>query len=225
VAGAARPAAVDPEGRVKRPLLLIGCVAAVIIILNVLVENVFGIQLEPQVRTWLVDPGAGTALTIVALLVADIALPIPSSVVMVLSGAAFGVLGGSVVALIGSIGGEWLGFELVRRYGRNASQWLVGDVEVDRLARIFKRHGAVAVAVTRALPVVMETMSIVAGLSYMKRRDFLVASFVGTVPIVLVYAYAGALSRETGNLVPALVMLIAVAGFGWVLYRARLSAD
>lgn len=208
-----------------RPLLLVGFVAAVIIVLKVLVENIFDIQLEPMVRAWLVNPGAGTAFTIIALLVADIALPIPSSLVMVLSGAAFGVVGGSVVALIGSIGGEWLGFELVRRYGRNASQWLVGDVEVDRLARVFRRHGAVAVAVTRALPVVMETMSIVAGLSYMKRRDFLVASFIGTAPIVLVYAYAGALSRETGNLVPAVVMLIAVAGFGWVLYRARLSAE
>jgi uncharacterized membrane protein YdjX (TVP38/TMEM64 family) len=211
---------------VKRALLLVGMVAAVIIILKVLVENIFGVELEPMVRAWLVDPGAGTALTIVALLVADIALPIPSSVVMVLSGAAFGVVGGAVVALIGSIGGEWLGFELVRRYGRNASQWLVGDdAEVDRLARLFKRHGAVAVVVTRALPVVMETMSIVAGLSYMKRREFLVASFIGTAPIVLVYAYAGALSRDTGNLVPAIVMLIAVAGFGWVLYRVRVSGD
>ena len=34
---------------------------------------------------------------------------------MVLSGAAFGVLWGSVFSLVGSIGGEWLGFELVRR--------------------------------------------------------------------------------------------------------------
>ena len=208
----------------KHALLLVAVVAASVVILKVLVENVFGIQLEPMVRSWLDDPGAGAALTIVALLVADVALPIPSSLVMVLSGAAFGVVGGSVVALVGSIGGEWLGFELVRRYRRRASRWLVGDdVEVDRFARMFERHGAVAVAVTRALPVVMETMSIVAGLSYMSRRDFLVASFIGTAPIVLVYAYAGALSRETGNLIPAIVMLIAVAGFGWVLYRARLS--
>ena len=112
---------------------------------------------------------------------------------------------------------------IARRYGRDASRWLIGDVEIDRLARIVGRHGTVAVAVSRALPVIMETMSIVAGLSYMKRRDFLVASFLGTAPIVLVYAYAGALSREMGNVIPAIVILIVVAGFGWVLYRARLS--
>ena len=84
---------------------------------------------------------------------------------MVLSGAAFGVLWGSVISLVGSIGGEWLGFELVRRYGRRASARIVGDDEIQRLERMFARHGAVAVVVTRALPVVMETMSVVAGLS------------------------------------------------------------
>ena len=81
-------------------------------------------------------------------------------------------------------------------------------------------HGAAAVAVTRALPVVMETMSVVAGLSTMRRGTFLLASAIGTAPIVVVYAYAGAMSRETGSLVPAIVILIAVAAAGWVWYRA-----
>ncbi len=207
----------------KRPVVLIASVAASLVGLKLLVDNVLGVDLEQMVRSWLVDPGAGTAAVVLLLLISDIVLPIPSSIVMVLSGAAFGVLGGSLVALVGSIGGEWIGFELARRYGRDASRWLIGDVEIDRLARIVGRHGAVAVAVSRALPVVMETMSIVAGLSYMRRRDFLIASFLGTAPIVLVYAYAGAVARDTGNVLPAIVISIAVAGFGWVLYRVRFS--
>ena len=77
-------------------------------------------------------------------------------------------------------------------------------------------------AVTRALPVVMETMSVVAGVSTMRRRTFLVASAIGTAPIVIVYAYAGAMSRETGSLVPAIVILVGVAAAGWVWYRARM---
>ena len=64
---------------------------------------------------------------------------------------------------------------------------------------------------------------VVAGLSTMKRSTFLVASLVGTAPIVFVYAYAGAVSRQTNSIVPAVVMLIAVAGFGWVVYRARMA--
>ena len=84
-------------------------------------------------------------------------------------------------------------------------------------------HGAAAIVVTRALPVVMETMSIVAGLSTMRRSTFLIASAIGTAPIVVVYAYAGAKSRETGSLVPAIVMLIAVAAGGWIWYRAAIA--
>jgi uncharacterized membrane protein YdjX (TVP38/TMEM64 family) len=206
----------------KRTLILIAAVAAFVIGSKLLIENVLGVDLEPWLQSWVTHAGAGSAAIVIGLLASDILLPVPSSLVMILSGVAFGVWWGSLVALVGSIGGEWLGFEIVRRYGRRASARLVGDDEIERLARVFARHGAVAVVVTRALPVVMETMSVVAGLSRMSRKTFLLASLVGTVPIVVVYAYAGAVSRQTGSLVPAIVILLAVAGFGWVMYRARL---
>lgn len=144
-------------------------------------------------QSWIVGAGTGTAVVVAGLLAADLFLPIPSSLVMVLSGAAFGVVWGSLVALVGSIGGEWLGFELARRYGRRASARIVGDDEIDRLRRVFARHG--------------------------------VASLIGTTPIVVVYAYAGAVSREMGSVVPAVVITVAVAAFGWVLYRAQLSKE
>ena len=207
----------------RRALTLIAAVAATIIGSKLLVENVLGIQLEPLISAWMAHAGAGTAATVIGLLAADLFLPIPSSLIMVLSGAAFGVVWGSILSLVGSVGGEWLGFELVRRYGRSASARLVGDEELERLSRVFARHGAAAVVVTRALPIVMETMSVVAGLSTMKRRTFLAASLLGTIPIVVVYAYAGAISKATGSAVPAIVMLVAVAGFGWVIYRARVA--
>jgi uncharacterized membrane protein YdjX (TVP38/TMEM64 family) len=207
----------------RRTFTLIAAVAAAIIFSKVLIENVLGLDLQPAIESWMAHAGAGSAVAVIALLAADIFLPIPSSVVMVLSGAAFGVVWGALFSLAGSIGGEWLGFELARRYGRRGSSGLASDDEVERLSRVFARHGAAAVAITRALPVVMETMSVVAGLSAMRRRTFLVASFLGTAPIVFVYAYAGAASRQTGSLVPAVVMLIAVAGLGWIVYRARVG--
>lgn len=209
----------------KRALTLIASVAAAIILSKLLLENALGIQLEPLIESWMAHAGAGSAATVILLLAADLFLPIPSSLVMVLSGAAFGLVWGALLSLVGSIGGEWLGFELVRHYGRRASRRFAGDDEIDRLSRVFARHGAAAVAVTRALPVVMETMSVVAGLSTMSRRTFLLASLVGTAPIVFVYAYAGAVSRQTGSLLPGIIMLIAVAALGWVVYRARMAVD
>lgn len=207
----------------KRTIALIAIVAGVVIGSKLLLENALGISLEPWARSWMADAGTSGAAVVVFLLAVDIFIPVPSSIVMVLSGAAFGVWRGALLALVGSIGGEWLGFELARRYGSTWFKRFIGDEdERRRLNEVLKTHGAAAVAVTRALPVVMETMSVVAGLSTMRRGTFLIASLIGTAPIVIVYAYAGAVSRDTGSLVPAIVILMAVAAAGWVWYRAAI---
>jgi uncharacterized membrane protein YdjX (TVP38/TMEM64 family) len=195
----------------RRALVLFAAIAGLVIGSKLLVEDVLGVPLEQMAIDWLDDAGLGSAGLIVALLAADVLLPIPSSLVMVLSGAAFGIVWGSLLSLTGSILGEWLGFELVRRLGRRVTRSVAGDDELAQVNRFFERHGAVAVLVTRPLPIVMETMSLAAGLSGMTRRVFLIASFVGTAPIVVVYAYAGAVSREVGSLLPAAVILVALA--------------
>ncbi len=207
----------------KRWIKLAAVVAAAIVLSKLLIENVLGYSLEGIVEAWVTRAGAGSAVTVVTLLAVDLFLPVPSSLVMILSGAAFGVWWGAALSLIGSIGGEWLGFELVRHYGRPLSRRMVTDDEIRTLDRVFARHGVAAIAITRALPVVMETMSVVAGMSRMSRASFLVSSLLGTMPIVVIYAYAGAVSRETGSLVPAVIILIAVAGAGWIWYRSRIA--
>jgi uncharacterized membrane protein YdjX (TVP38/TMEM64 family) len=209
----------------KRTFWLIAGVAAFVIASKLLIENVMGVNLEALVERWMSTAGAGSAAIMVGLLAADIFLPVPSSFVMVLSGAAFGVVWGSVLSLAGSIAGEWLGFELVRRYGVAASRKIVSDQDLERMRAIMARHGAAAVLVTRALPVVMETMSVVAGLSRMPRKTFLAASLAGTLPVVVVYAYAGAVSREVSSIVPAVVILTAVAGGAWIWYRAKIAGS
>ena len=206
----------------KQAIVLMLVFGAAIAASKLLVEDLLGLDLEPFLTAWLNDPGFGSAALILGLLAADVFLPVPSSIVMVLSGAVFGVGWGSVLALTGSVAGEWLGFEVVRRYGRRAARWLADERDLVSLNRFFARHGAVAIIVTRPLPVVMETMSLVAGLSQMPRGRFVAASVVGTAPIVVIYAHAGAVSRATGSLVPALVILVSIGAAGWVWHRGRL---
>ena len=205
----------------KRTVALIAIVAAFVIGSKLLIENVLGFSFEPWARSWMADAGPPAAAVVIGLLAADILIPVPSSLIMILSGAAFGVWWGALIAFVGSIAGEWLGFELARKYGTSLSTRFIGDeAERRRMNDLLVTHGGAAIAATRALPVVMETMSIVAGLSPMTRITFLAASTIGTLPIVLVYAYAGAMAKETGSVVPAIVILIAVAAAGWIWYRS-----
>lgn len=209
----------------KRTTILITSIAVFVIATKLVFENLLGLSLEPLLRMWATSAGTAGAIVVAGLLAADIVLPVPSSLVMIASGAAFGVAWGSVIALVGSIGGEWLGFEVARTYGRRAAERMCGAQDVEKMSGVFQRHGAAAVIVTRALPVVMETMSVVAGLSRMQRGTFLMASLLGTAPIVVIYAYAGAVSRQVGSVVPAIIILLAMAAFGWVLYRTRIEKD
>jgi uncharacterized membrane protein YdjX (TVP38/TMEM64 family) len=203
----------------RQAIRLTALVACGVIALKLLVENVLGVDMTPMVEAWVLRPGTSSALTVVILLAADVFLPVPSSLIMILSGAVFGVVWGSLLSLVGSIGGEWLGFELARRYGHRVSSRMLGDDELQRLSQLFARSGAATVFITRALPIVMETVSIVAGLSHMRRTAFLAASLMGTAPIVVVYAYAGAVSRQMGSLIPGVIMVIAVTGAAWLWYK------
>jgi hypothetical protein len=144
----------------KRWITLALAIALAIIASKLLIENVLGIPMEAQASRWLTHAGLGTAALIAALLAADVALPIPSSLVMVLSGAAFGVWWGSLVALVGSIAGEWVGFELVRRYGRGVC--CAGRRRRDREAQRDLRSPAPSRSSSRA-PSRYKTMSVVAG--------------------------------------------------------------
>jgi uncharacterized membrane protein YdjX (TVP38/TMEM64 family) len=203
----------------RRAVALMAIVLGAIVGSKLLIENVLGVDLAPALQRWFATAGTGSALAIVGLLGADLFLPIPSSLVMILSGAAFGLWWGALLALVGSIGGEWLGFELVRRYGRPAARRFAGDDDLAWLERILATHGAAAVFISRALPILMEAVSVVAGLSTMSRRTFLWTSLAGTAPIVLVYANAGAMSRDVGSIVPAVVILVAVAGGAAIWFR------
>lgn len=198
------------------PALVIG-IALAVIASKVLVEDMLGLTWMGLVQRFVTTPSVSAAALVVGLLAVDLLVPVPSSLLMILSGAVFGVLPGGLLSLAGSLAGNLLGFEAARRYGRDATRRFIGDAQLARMQGVFASHGAVAILVSRPLPVLMETLSVAAGLSGMRRGPFLAASLAGTLPVVFVYAWAGSRSLGEGTLVPAIVMLIAVAAGGWVI--------
>jgi len=88
-----------------RTVALVAIVGGVVIVSKLLIENVLGFDLEPWARSWMAAAGPAGAATVIGLLAADVFVPIPSSVIMILSGAAFGVWWGSLLAFAGSMSG------------------------------------------------------------------------------------------------------------------------
>jgi uncharacterized membrane protein YdjX (TVP38/TMEM64 family) len=126
--------------------------------------------------------GAGrlAALIGVGLLVSDVALPVPSTAVMAAHGALFGLLPGAVLSVLGGVGATVLGFALGRR-GQGVVTRLTTPRQRDRADRLLGRWGALAIVLTRPVPVLAETVAVLAGTSPMRWAVAALAGAAGTV--------------------------------------------
>ncbi|MCB9766485.1 MAG: VTT domain-containing protein [Alphaproteobacteria bacterium] len=162
---------------------------------------------------------AAVGALIAALLVVDLALPVPSSVVMTASGWALGAVGGAAVNLAGSMGGALLGYGLCRRFGEPAFRRLVGAQDLPAVRRFFEGSGAWAILLSRAVPMLTETMSCLAGLGAMPLGRFTALSLAGTLPVATVYAWAGATAGAGAGVGWALVVAFGLPAAGYGVLR------
>ncbi|MFN3197512.1 MAG: TVP38/TMEM64 family protein [Bradymonadia bacterium] len=168
--------------------------------------------------------GAGAALIGVVLLVVDVLLPVPSSVVMLAHGALFGVVGGTALSLVGSTLAGAVAFWLGRR-GGPLLQRLVSESDRARADALLARYGLVALVITRPVPMIAETLAILAGTSSLRAGPAVLAMALGSIPAAALYAVTGATAARLDNMlwIFALVMVIA-GGFWWVARRAALKS-
>src|SRR5262245_45102915 len=101
----------------KRYLLIVVTLIVCFTILFFIVEAL-GVPFLSDPTPWMKHGGILAAGFGVGLLIADVLLPVPSSLVMVAHGALFGVVVGTVLSLIGSTGAALFGFAIGRRGGK-----------------------------------------------------------------------------------------------------------
>jgi uncharacterized membrane protein YdjX (TVP38/TMEM64 family) len=163
---------------------------------------------------WLSANTVPAAAVGVGLLVVDVVLPVPSSLVMIAHGAVFGPLVGTLLSLGGSLGAALLGFALGRRGGAVLDR-LVSAEERRRADALLARWGVLAVVVTRPVPLLAETTVVLAGAGPLGWRRTMLAAVVGSVPAALLYALAGSVAAELGNPVAVFGLVLFLAGAIW----------
>lgn len=198
----------------KRYLLI---VAALIVCFTVvfLIVEALGVPLLSDPTPWMKHRGLLAAGVGVGLLMADVVLPVPSSLIMVAHGALFGVIQGTMLSLIGSVGAAMFGFAIGRR-GGTLLERIVTPAERDRADSLLRRWGTLAVIVTRPVPVLAETVAIIAGTSSLRWRSVIFASIVGSFPSALLYALSGAAIANFQNTVLMFGVVLVVAVLFWL---------
>lgn len=201
----------------KRYWLLTGLMMALFLVL-------FGIAEWLRIPI-LTDPGpllsrGGwiAALAGIALLVADVALPVPASLIMILHGVLFGVVAGTLLSLVGALGAALFGFWIGRRGGPLFAR-LVPEEERRRADALLREWGDLAIIVTRPVPILAETLAILAGASPMGWGRMLVATLAGSLPAALLYALTGATARSLDDAALVFSLVLLVAGLFWAAGR------
>ena len=171
-------------------------------------------------ETWVGRGGTVGAVTGVALLVADVVLPVPASIVMVANGTMFGFLVGAFLSIVGRSGaflfGYWLGaraLPLARRY--------IPESDMASARALLDRSSTFAILLTRPVPILSETMAIVAGVSSLPLLRSLLLAIVGSLPEALLFAAAGAYAARFDTTVLVFAALLLISAAFWVRSRRR----
>jgi uncharacterized membrane protein YdjX (TVP38/TMEM64 family)/SAM-dependent methyltransferase len=161
----------------------------------------------------------------IALIWADLLLPVPQTAVIAALGVIYGTLLGGLLGSIGLITGGLVGYGLMLTSARRMVQRFAGRHALQSMESLFSRNGAWAIVLTRSLPYsIPEAMVFLAGLAGMPTAKFAAALTVGSVPTAFAFAAIGAgwadqpmLALVVSYVLPLLLLPVA-------LYLMRLRA-
>lgn len=172
--------------------------------------------LDGSVR-WLENAGPWGWAAGIGLLVGDLLLPVPSTVVMSALGWIYGWLPGGLAAGAGLMLSRLLGYGIGRWIHEPTARKLLGNKDFERGKLLSARGGGWMVAVSQALPIVPEALCCTAGLVRMPLRRFVASLACGSLPVGFLFAAVGQLGREQPFW--ALGFSIVIPGLLWAAAR------
>ena len=178
-----------------------------------------GQELLKQASDWVAQLGLWGPVIFIAIYVVATVLFIPGSVLTLGAGAVFGVGWGSVYVSIASTLGATAAFLVGRYLARDSiARKIEGNERFAAIDKAVAKEGWKIVGLTRLSPVFPFTLLNYAfGVTQVKLRDYVLASWIGMMPGTIMYVYVGSLAqaatgereRTTGE---------------WVLYGVGLLA-
>jgi len=161
----------------------------------------------------------------IALIWADLVLPIPQTAVIAALGIIYGTLLGGLLASLGLITGGLLGYGLMLTSARRFAQRFAAHRSLHKMESLFDGGGAWAIVLTRSLPYsVPEAMVFLAGLAGMPIRKFTAALTLGSVPTAFAFAAIGAGCADQPILALTVSYVLPILLLPVALYFMRLRA-
>jgi uncharacterized membrane protein YdjX (TVP38/TMEM64 family) len=206
-----------PAPRGPRLGLLVCCVSLAIIVPFL----IWGAAISSGVQTFLQqasDRPLLAALVLGGLLVADMVVPVPSSLVGTACGLVLGFAVGTLVGFaglsIGCAGGYLLG-----HFCRTPATRLAGDVDMRLLERFQACWGVWLLAVLRPVPVLAEASVLFAGMARLPPRRVALVLLLSNLGMAAAYAAIGAWAAQAHVFLPAFLGAVLLPAAGMLLVR------
>jgi len=173
------------------------------------------VTLLRQYETWAWAVG-------IALIWADLALPVPQTVVIAALGIIYGAVLGGLLGSVGLVSAGLLGYLLMRTSARHYVRRFVGVETLGKMERTFARNGAWAIVLSRSLShSIPEALVFLAGLAGMPMTKFTTALVVGSVPVAFAFAAIGADWADQPIVALAVSYILPIVLLPIVLYLLR----
>ena len=195
--------------------LLSGIILSTFLCLFLFVE-LLNLPIETLAMSWVEGGGILGMLLSITLLIADVFLPIPASLIMIANGAIYGPWLGAFLSLLGGVGATMTGYFLGRAGEQKVSRWM-GAEERAQAKAFFDKWGLLAVVVSRPIPLLSETVAIMAGLSKWSIGLTLLSGILGFLPVVIIYALSGAFASQQDYGLFTFFIVMALGGITWLL--------
>ena len=158
----------------------------------------------------------------IALIWADLILPVPQTAIIAALGIVYGAVLGGLVGSFALITSGLLAYLLMRTHMRRFAARLVGQSSLDKMGVFFERSGVWAIVLTRSLPYsIPEAVTLLAGLGHMPLTTFLTALALGSIPTAFGFAGLGAGWADDPVLVLAVSYVLPIALLPLVLHLMR----
>jgi uncharacterized membrane protein YdjX (TVP38/TMEM64 family) len=202
----------------KRELIPFG-IAVLVIILTFLCFAELETFFQTQLTLFSINPLKYAAISFF-ILASDIVLPVPSSVVMFLNGYVLGVIPGSLVSLASLMFSAFIGYFLGRY---TALGFKVHNEE--KSGFILSKYGAMAILITRGIPILSESICIVCGFNNMPLRTYLLLNLIGYIPLCILYAFFGHFGYEQNLFLYSFAAALLIAVGFWFLGKSVLKTN
>ncbi|MEO6898080.1 MAG: TVP38/TMEM64 family protein [Caldimonas sp.] len=180
-----------------RWLLYLGAAVALIAAATVAFKYFHGQQLLEQAIDWVGQLGPWGPISFIAIYIVATVLFIPGSVLTLGAGAAFGVAWGSLYVSIASTLGATFAFLVGRYLARDAiARKIDGNQRFAAIDKAVANEGWKIVGLARLSPVFPFTfLNYAFGLTQVKLRDYVLASWIGMMPGTVMFVYIGSLAK------------------------------